>query len=182
MITALYIFFAIFGTLFVLKLIYAVSVAVSIPVTEGALYVSTSGVRLKAFFDEVPMTPDQLFVDIGCGDGRALRLASARYGVKGIGYEINPLAFLKATALSLFRPSVRICYGNFFNHDISRADVVLCYLFPDVMKKVAEKFRSELSPGTVVGSFNFEIPGFVPVTILKPGNSLHNSPIYIYRI
>ena len=182
MTTALLLFFAVFGTLFVLKMIYAVSVAVSIPVTQGALYVSTSGYRLKAFFDEISMTPDQVFIDIGCGDGRALRLASTRYGIKGVGYEVNPLAFLKATLLSLGHPKVRIRYSNFFNQDLSQADVVLCYLYPDVMKKVADKFRSELTTGTIVGSFNFELPGFVPQAILTPGNSLHNSPIYIYRI
>ncbi|MBU0993365.1 MAG: class I SAM-dependent methyltransferase [Proteobacteria bacterium] len=182
MITGLWIFFSIAGCLFILKMVYALSVAVSIPVTAGALYVSTSHVRVMSFLNEVKMAPGQLFIDIGCGDGRALRKACRLYNVRGIGYEVNPLAFLKAKCLSLGHKNIRIFFKNFFKDKLSDADVIFCYLFPDVMKQVSKKLKSELKPGTVIGSCNFELPGFVPEKVLRPGNSLHNDPIYIYRM
>jgi hypothetical protein len=50
------------------------------------------------------------------------------------------------------------------------------------MSDLAAKFKANLKPGTVVVSCNFHLPGFIPEKVLRPGNSLHNSPIYIYRL
>ena len=35
------------------------------------------------------MRPGQLLVDMGCGDGRVLRKASNRYGVRAMGHELK---------------------------------------------------------------------------------------------
>ncbi|MGD8991497.1 MAG: class I SAM-dependent methyltransferase, partial [Desulfobacterales bacterium] len=88
------------GGLFILKIIYALSIALVLPTTQGALYVSTSRAKISAFINAVPMTSDHKLVDLGCGDGRVLREAQKRYGVRAVGYEINPLAYLKARLFS----------------------------------------------------------------------------------
>lgn len=51
---------------FVLKLAYVFCTVLVLPITRGALYVSTSRIRISAFMDAVPMQPNQLLVDIGC--------------------------------------------------------------------------------------------------------------------
>jgi hypothetical protein len=127
------------------------------------------------------MKTGQCLIDIGCGDGRVLRKAYKRYGVEAIGYELNLLAYLKAQLLCLGLKGVTIRWRNFWAADLSAADVIFCYLFPDVMHRLAAKFRGDLKPGTVVVSCNFSLPGFAPDRVLRPGNSLHNDPIYIYR-
>lgn len=178
----LYLFFFFAGSLFIIKMIYVASVAVSIPVTEGALYVSTSKIRIDAFLNEIKLKPDDLLIDIGCGDGRVLRKTNKLYKNPCIGLDMNPLANIKARILSVGYKNVNILYENFFKFDLSQADVVFCYLFPDVMKKLSDKMKNELKKGAVVVSCNFELPGFTPDKILRPGNSLHNDPIYIYHI
>ena len=170
------------GVMFALKLIYVLCVVLALPTTRGALYISTSRVRISAFMDAVPMTAGQLLVDIGCGDGRVLRKAQQRYGVKAVGYELNLLAYLKAKLLCLGVRNIEVKWHNFWTADLSEADVVFCYLFPDVMKDLATKLKYELKPGALVVSCNFNLPGFTPERILRPGNSLHNSPIYVYRL
>ena len=47
---------------FVLKLTYVFCTALVLPITRGALYVSTSRVRISAFMDAVPMQPGQLLI------------------------------------------------------------------------------------------------------------------------
>ena len=168
------------GTLFIIKMIYVASVAIALPVTQGALYVSTSKVRIDAFLEEIHLKPDDLLVDIGCGDGRVLRKANKLYGNPCIGLEMNFMAYVKAKILSLGYKNVQILYQNFFDFDLSTADVVFCYLFPDVMKKVSDKITSDLKKGAILVSCNFELPGFVPDKILKPMGSLHHDPIFIY--
>jgi SAM-dependent methyltransferase len=174
-------FLVIAALFFGLKLAYILSTAVVLPATKGALYVSTSRVRISAFLDAVPMKAGQLLVDIGCGDGRVLRQVGKRYGVRTVGYELNLLAYVKAKLLCFGRKKIQIRLRNFWNADLSEVDVVFCYLFPDVMRDLGAKLKSDLKPGAVVVSCNFDLPGFIPEQILRPGNSFHNDPIYVYR-
>jgi hypothetical protein len=98
-----------------------------------------------------------------------------------VGYELNLLAYVKAKLLCFGRKKIQIRLRNFWNADLSEADVVFCYLFPDVMRDLGAKLKSDLKPGAVVVSCNFALPGFVPERILRPGNSFHSDPIYVYR-
>ncbi|MFC1488481.1 hypothetical protein ACFL6B_01395 [Thermodesulfobacteriota bacterium] len=182
MTTWTWIFVLLAGGLFTIKMTYVLCTALVLPVTQGALYVSTSQVRISSFIEAVPMNPGQLLVDLGCGDGRVLRGVRKAYGARAIGYEINPFAYLRARLQCLGVNGVEVRWRNFWNADLSDADVVFCYLFPDVMKSLSAKLRSDLKAGALVVSCNFNLPGFSPDRILRPGNTLHNDPIYIYRV
>lgn len=174
--------FAILGTALVVKLLHALAIVAVHPVTQGAMYTSTGRVKIRTALEAVPMTPGQRLVDIGCGDGRVLRAARSRYGADCLGFEINPIAYLKARLLTLGLEGVEIRYRNFWNADLSGADVVSCYLFPDVMRRLGEKLAAELAEGARVISFNFPIPGWRPRATLRAPSKLHNDPIYIYHI
>lgn len=170
------------GGLFAIKLTYILCTAAVLPITRGALYVSTSGVRISAFMDAVRMKSGQVLVDLGCGDGRVLREARKRYNVTCVGYELNLMAYARARLKCLGIKGVNIHLGSFWKADLSDADVVFCYLFPDVMKDLSVMLKASLKPGAVVVSCNFVLPDFKPLLVLRPGNSLHNDPIYIYRV
>jgi len=128
------------------------------------------------------MRADQMLVDLGCGDGRVLRQAQKRYGVRTVGYEVNPLAYLKARLFSFGSHRIKIRRQNFWEADLSDADVVFCYLYPDVMKSLATKLTASLKPGAVIVSSNFSLPGWIPSKILRLESSLYNDPIYIYQM
>lgn len=170
------------GVLFVAKMIYVFSTALALPQTQGALYVSTSGARVRAFLDAVAMKPGQLMIDLGCGDGRVLAGACDRYGVRAVGYELNLMAYCRARLRCLGKKGARVVRGNFWKADIGGADVIFCYLFPDVMGQLGKKIRKEAKPGAVVVSCNFPMPGMTPERVLRPEGSLHHDPIYIYQI
>ena len=167
--------------LFTLLFLYVFSMIIVLPKTRGALFVTTSGARIRAFLDAVSMHPGQLFIDAGCGDGRVLKEISARYGVRAVGYELNPFACLLARLRCLGMRNVRIHRKSFWEADFSNADVLFCYLFPDLMKDMAEKVKRELKPGATLVSCNFEVPGLVPAQIIRPAGALNCDPIYIYR-
>lgn len=174
-------FFVLAGALFSLKMAYVLCTALALPATQGALYVSTSRQRIAAALAAVPMAPGDLLVDLGCGDGRVLRMARRQYGIRSVGYELNPLAWAKARLLCAFRPGIEIRMRNFWSADLTGAQVVFCYLFPDVMARMAKKLAVELGAGATVVSCNFPLPGWRPERVLRPGGSRHNDPIYIYR-
>jgi SAM-dependent methyltransferase len=178
----IWIFIIVAGGLFALKFAYVLGIILVLPFTQGALYVSTSRAKVAAFINAVPMKAGQTLVDLGCGDGRVLREAQKRYGVHSIGYEINPLAYLKARICSFGLNKIKIKRENFWEADLSGADVVFCYLYPDVMKKLAAKLAVGLKPGVVVVSSHFSVPGFVPSKILRLESSWHNDPMYVYHL
>ena len=166
------------GGLFAYKIVYLICVAVVLPQTQGAIYVPTTRRRIDAVLDAVPMAPDKILIDLGCGDGRFLRAAKKRYKVYSIGYEINPMAYLKAKTLGR---GIDIRFRNFFRNKLPEADIIFCYLFPDVMPALSVKLKAEAKPRTVIISCNFPIPEFSPQQILRPNGTLHSDPIFIYH-
>jgi hypothetical protein len=177
----IWIFIVITGSLFGLKMLYILCTAIALPATQGALYVSTTRTRVSAFIRSVPMKKGQLLVDLGCGDGRVLRRACRRYNVRALGFELNLLAYIKARLLSLRLKEVRIRHKNFWSQNLGAADVVFCYLYPDVMRKLSNKLKEELKPGALIVSCNFALPGYKPLRVLRPAGSLHSDPLYIYQ-
>lgn len=167
--------------LFIIKMIYLVSTTIALPTTQGALFVSTTHRRIDAFLNEVVMEEGDRFIDLGCGDGRVLRMAAKRYNIIATGYDLNFMAWFKAKLYSLFCRNVHIRFSDFYKADISGADVVFCYLFPDVLPMIAKKIKTELKPGAVFVSCNFPLPGFTADKVVRPEGSLHSDPIYIYR-
>ena len=176
------IFLVIAGGLFVAKLAYVISAGLAIHVTRGALFVSTPRSMIKAIMDNVPMASSDLFVDLGCGDGRVLRAAKKAYDVKTLGFEVNPIAWVSAKVLNILSCRVVIKRENFWLHDFSGTSVVFCYLFPDIMERLAVKLKDELRPGAVVVSCNFPFPRWNVHKTLKPGAGYKGDPVYIYRI
>ncbi len=174
-------FMVLAGALFGIKLLYICSIGGLLPVTRGALFVSTSASRIASALDGVPMRPGDQMYDLGCGEGRVLRAAAKRYGVCAVGYEVNPIAYLAARALSVGRRDVRIHFGNFWDKDLSDADVIFCYLFPDLMERLAAKLATELRSGARVVSFNFPLSTWKPAQVLHSRSQRNGDPIYIYR-
>ena len=170
------------GILIVCKFVFAFSLVSVFPITQGAMFHPSACVRVKTALDHVPMKAGDLLVDIGCGDGRVLREAKRRYGVRARGFEVNPLAYALARLRTIGMEEIEIRFTNFWNVDIGDADVVFCYLFPDVMDRLAHKLEKELHPGTRVISCNFPVPGWRHRELVYPESSLHADPIYLYQI
>lgn len=169
------------GVLAVSKLLFALSTGLCSPLTGGALFTTTHSSKIQKILDSVLMKPGQIVYDLGCGDGRFLVSAYRRYGVRAIGYEINPLAYLLAKMrVWLTHSKVDIYYKDFWKVNLGDADIVFCYLFPDVMDRLREKLTQELKLGTQIISCNFAVPGWQPDKILKADHSIHIDPIYIY--
>ncbi|MEW5735341.1 MAG: hypothetical protein AB1921_10830 [Thermodesulfobacteriota bacterium] len=176
--------FTVLGLFFALsvgKLLFVLTVTVALPETGGAMFVPTHQARVAAFLDAVPLDRGKLLVDLGAGDGRVLRAACRRYHVAGLGFELNFLAYACALALSVGVARLHFERKNFLSADLSGADYIYCYLFPDVMEAVGRKLSGELREGVLVASANFPIPDWAPFSVVRPAGELLHDPIYLYR-
>jgi predicted RNA methylase len=174
-------FLCLLAIIAILKIAFAVLTALSTFKTGGAVFTTTHRSKIKRILEVVSMTQGQVVYDLGCGDGRFLIAVAKRYNVKAVGFEINPWAYmLSRLRVWLCQANVSIHFQDFWTADLSKADVVFCYLFPDVMERLREKLSMELRAGAKVISCNFEIPGWRPEKIITASHYIHSDPMYIY--
>jgi trans-aconitate methyltransferase len=110
-------------------------------------------------------------IDLGCGDGRLVVSAVARYGARGgYGMDIDPalvrLANDNARAAGV-ADRVRFEERDLFVADVSAASVVTVYLLPKVMARLERKLLAELAPGTRVVVNDYPFPTWKPVRVVE---------------
>ena len=131
------------------------------PNLVGAPWLPTPMKKVHKMLQLADVGPDDLVIDLGCGDGRIITTAVRRYGARAVGIEIDPLRYLWCqiliTVLGL-RGRIQIVYGNFFDKDLSSADVVTCYLLTSTNEKLQDKLTTELQPSARLVSHDFEFP------------------------
>ena len=149
------------------------------PKKYNAIWVPSPLEVVHQMLEMAEVQPDDLVYDLGCGDGRVIITAARAYGARAVGIEIDPLRYawcqILITLLGL-RNRVRIIYGDFFEQDLSQADVVNCYLPQDTNEKLQEKFKDELMLSARIVSHNFKFPG-----LTLQGTDKENN-LYMYRV
>ena len=70
--------------------------------------------------------------------------------------------------------------NNFTDASLAGASLIVCYLFPRGMERLRPKFERELTPGTLVVSNTFAVPGWRPSRVRR-GADLDASAVYVYR-
>ncbi len=115
--------------------------------------------------------------------GPAIALARAFPQARVVGVERSVLPWLWSRVRAAFSalPNLEFRRGDLFRENLQEADILFCYLSPEIMKRLKEKCEKELRPGGIVISHAFAMPGWTPEkTEWLPG--LYPTPIYLYRI
>jgi len=111
------------------------------------------------------ITPNDIVIDLGSGDGKLLVAALEAGAKRAIGYEIHPgLAKFSQTKLARkgMRDRSRVFCKSMWKADLSDVTLVLLYQIPYAMGKLGDKLLSELPPGARVVSNAFEFPNWKP--------------------
>ena len=133
------------------------------PSLTGAPWWPTPQAKVRRMLEMAKVQADEVVYDLGCGDGRVLIMAARRFHARSVGIEIDPLRFLLVQMLiTIFglRKRITVKLGNFFEQDLSQADIIFTYLLQDTNNKLFKKLDAELRPGTRVVSHNYSYPGW----------------------
>ena len=113
-------------------------------------------------------------LDLGSGDGRIVITAAKRFGVPGLGVEIDPRLVERARASAAAEgvaDRARFEIADLFKTDLTQASVITMYLLPDVNELLMPHLR-KLKSGTRIVSHDWDMgPSWKPlrsVTVAAP--------------
>lgn len=137
----------------------------------------------SAMIDMVPWRGSETVIDLGAGDGSLLEAVKrAHPDVTARGCEIVPTVWLLGVLRALVtRSGVRLRLGSALQEDVSKADVIFLYLFPDLMNRLAVKFDKELKPGTIVVSQTFGFAHRTPDKVIRVPRLGATVQVFLYR-
>ena len=147
-----------------------------------APFVQTPLEVAKKMLDLSQIKSGEVLYDLGCGDGRLIILAAKDVGARSTGIELREDLVERARTeikrLNL-EDKVKVIQGNFFDVNISDANVITLYLTSSANERLRPKLEAELKPGARVVSHDFKVPGWKPIGIY---DELLGHTIYTYRI
>lgn len=147
-----------------------------------APFVQTPLEVAKKMLDLSHVKSGEILYDLGCGDGRLIILAAKDIGAQSTGIELREdlveRAKLEIKRLNL-EGKVKVIQGNFFDVNISDADVITLYLTSSANERLRPKLEAELKNGVRVISHDFKVPGWKPSGVY---DELLGHTIYTYRV
>lgn len=124
----------------------------------GSPYVPTKQKELEYILSQSGLKKGRSFFELGCGDGRVLRTAVRKYGVIGIGLDVNPLMILYAKLLSKIQNiPCTFKQQNILYVDYRKADYIYLFLMPDLIKKLLPVLKARVKKKAVIISHGFRL-------------------------
>jgi SAM-dependent methyltransferase len=136
---------------------------------------------VEGMLDLAAVQPDDVLIDLGCGDGRIV-FEAARRGAQALGIDIDPVFVMENRRRASRDPDLaRASFqcADMLTVDLSAATVVTCYLMGYSMELLQPKFETTLRPGTRIVSHAFTMRGWSPVRMTKPEGRLGSVYLWV---
>jgi precorrin-6B methylase 2 len=123
-------------------------------------YVPTPQEVVERMLELAQVKKGDLVYDLGSGDGRIVVTAAKKYGVKAIGFEIDPER-IKESQENIKKAGVghlvEIRQQDIRTVDLSQASVLTMYLLPEVNLMIRPNIWKQMKPGSRVVSHDFDM-------------------------
>jgi cyclopropane fatty-acyl-phospholipid synthase-like methyltransferase len=147
-----------------------------------APFVASPEEVVRKMLDMAQLRQRDVLFDLGCGDGRVVVIAARDYSARAFGVEMREDLVTTAKAkIKEFNLEDRaeIIQGDFFEVNLSKADVVTLYLTTSANERLKPKLEKELRPNSRIVSHDFSIKDWKPIEISQEP---HGHTIYLYKI
>jgi hypothetical protein len=129
---------------------------------KDVVWVPTPQALVDRMLDMAKVTPQDVVMDLGSGDGRTV-ITAAKRGARAIGVEFDPnmFALSKANAAKEgVTDKASFINGDLFEQDLSQATVITMFLLPSINLKLRPKIL-DLKPGTRIVANSFDMGDWV---------------------
>ena len=151
--------------------------------TPDVIFVPTPQEVVDKMLELAEVKEGDVVYDLGCGDGRIPVTAAKKYGVKAVGFDVDPKR-IKESNENVQKNGVgklvTIKQEDIFKQDLSKANVVTLYLLPSLNVKLMPQLR-KLKPGSRIVSHSFDMRGAKPKKVVqvetKEGGEHYGLPV-----
>ena len=149
---------------------------------SGAPFLPSPKNAIRKALKLADLKPDENFYDLGSGTGKALILAEKEFGAKAFGFELSVPLFV-FSRINLFFHKVKnavVFRKSFFNADLESANVIFMFLTPRAFKKLENKFKNGLRPGTRIVTYSSPLLFWPPEKVISASESKKGINLYLY--
>lgn len=167
-----------------IALVYVFSSFIWLIWTKGVPFIPLTKKQLEAIGKHIKLKPSDRIIDLGCGDGRVLRMFE-KQGVRDLaGYEMNFWIYLLAKINNKISESKsKIYLRDFKKVNLSKYNIIFCYLSNYYMNSLKGKFDKELKPGTKIISYVFKAKDWhEPKIVYTNKENKKSGKIFVYTI
>jgi tRNA G37 N-methylase Trm5 len=155
---------------------------------EGKIvpYVPTPQEVVDRMLELAQVKKGDVVYDLGSGDGRIVVSAAKKYGVKAVGFEIDPQR-IKESHENIKKAGVEqlveIRQQDIRTVDLSAANVLTMYLLPEVNLMIRPNIWKQMKPGSRVVSHDFDMGDWKPLKTeyIKDGQSWDHT-LYLWHV
>ena len=130
---------------------------------KDVVWVPTPGDLVEKMLDMAKLTPPDILLDLGSGDGRTV-IAAAKRGATASGIEYNPdmVALSKREAQKAgVAAKATFVEADIFQSDLTKASVISLFLLPELNLRLRPTILT-LKPGTRIVSNTFKMGDWNP--------------------
>jgi SAM-dependent methyltransferase len=155
---------------------------------EGKIvpYVPTPQEVVDRMLELAQVKAGDVVYDLGSGDGRIVVTAAKKYGVKAIGFEIDPQR-IKESQENIKKAGVEnlveIRQQDIRTVDLSPASVLTMYLLPEVNLMIRPNIWKQMKAGSRVVSHDFDMGDWKPLKTehIKDGSTWDHT-LYLWHV
>lgn len=141
---------------------------------------------VDAALNMIKVKPNEIFADLGCGDGTVLKVAAEKFKAFCVGFEINSalakIAHKNAEEAGL-KHLIEVVNADFFTANLSKFNAIYVYPSPLIIQKLSEKLTGECTKGTKIIVHDYPLTKLNPARQTKIyGGEHHTHTIYLYII
>lgn len=148
-------------------------------------YVPTPQEVVNQMLELANVKKGDVLYDLGSGDGRIPITAAEKYGVRGVGIDINPERIEEARENAKkagVTDQVEFRQQDLFKTDLSKASVVTLYLLPDINVKLRPQLLEQLKPGTRIVSHDFDMGEWKPTKEIQVQGPNRQHTLYLWVV
>lgn len=132
---------------------------------KDAIWIPTPDGVVTRMLTMAQVTPQDVVVDLGSGDGRMVLAAAKQFGARAIGVEYDAglvaLSRKTAKAQGLSEAQAKFVQADIFKYQFREATVVALYLLPAMLQRLRPVLL-RLRPGTRIVSHHFKLEEWEP--------------------
>ena len=145
-----------------------------------APFISTKFNAILSILKELDLSGEETVYELGAGKAGFLRAVEQRFNISNlIGVEYSWWPYLLAKMQIIISGSkIQIIRKDVFKVNLKEANIIYCFLSPEMMEKLENKFKEECQKGTLIISYHFRMKNLEPEKVIKESDN----NIYFYRI